>query len=99
MMGGPCHLLTKSTELTQCKSVCDGNREIKEKTYHPFNSLLKAIKKCSTKDLLLKVFMCLSQPELERFPQLCLMKKMGGEIDHQGRNNLEISAKALFFSC
>lgn len=22
-----------------------------------------------------------------------------GEIDHQGRNNLEISAKALFFSC
>lgn len=23
----------------------------------------------------------------------------GGEIDHQGRNNLEISAKALFFSC
>ncbi len=43
--------------------------------------------------------MCLSEAELGRFPQLCLMKKMGGEIDHQGRNNLEISAKALFFSC
>lgn len=24
---------------------------------------------------------------------------VGEKIDHQGRNNLEISAKALFFSC
>lgn len=30
---------------------------------------------------------------------IVLDEKMGGEIDHQGRNNLEISAKALFFSC
>lgn len=43
--------------------------------------------------------MCLSEAVLGGFPQLGLMKKMGGEIDHQGRNNLEISAKALFFSC
>lgn len=37
------------------------------------------------------------------FPQLGLDGAAGGgeggEIDHQGRNNLEISAKALFFSC
>lgn len=41
--------------------------------------------------------MCVSQAELERFPQLCLMRRTGGEIDHQGRNNLRISAKALCF--
>lgn len=42
--------------------------------------------------------MCLSQAELQRFPQLCLMKKMwGGEIDHQGRNNLENICKGFIF--
>lgn len=49
--------------------------------------------------MVFKVFMSLSQADLERFPQLCLMRRTGGETDHQGRNNLEISAKALFFSC
>lgn len=49
--------------------------------------------------MVFKVFMSLSQADLERFPQLCLMRRTGGETDHQGRNNLEISAQALFFSC
>lgn len=29
----------------------------------------------------------------------CVYGGGGTEMDHQGRNNLEISAKALFFSC